>query len=58
MRDFDTSFTEDGGAVALADIDATLIDVAGDNLVSLSVTITNQLDGTAETLTSRPDGHE
>ena len=48
--DFDTSFTEDGGAVSIVDTDATLSDVDSANLVSLLVTITNQLDGTAETL--------
>ena len=43
--DFDTAFTEDGGAVAIADVDASLIDVDNVNLISLTVTITNQLDG-------------
>ena len=37
--DFDTISTEDGGAVAIADIDATLIDVDNVNLISLTVTI-------------------
>jgi len=54
--DFDTIFTEDGGAVAIADVDASLIDVDNVNLVSLTVTITNQLDGTAETLAADVTG--
>ena len=33
--DFDTIFTEDGGAIAIADIDASLIDVDDVNLISL-----------------------
>ncbi len=41
--DFDTSFTEDAGAVLIADADATLGNAA--NLTALDVTITNQLDG-------------
>ena len=48
--DFDTAFTEDGGAVAIADVDASLSDVDNVNLVSLTVTITNQLDVADETL--------
>ena len=48
--DFDTIFTEDGGPVSIADVDASLSDVDNVNLVSLTVTITNQLDGVAETL--------
>ena len=54
--DFDTAFTEDGGAVAIADVDASLIDVDNVNLISLTVTITNQLDGTAETLAADVTG--
>ena len=46
--DFDTSFTEDGPAVLIADLDATLGNVT--ELTALDVTITNQLDGVLETL--------
>ena len=39
-------WTEDGGAVAVVDTDATLID-GDENLTSVTVTITNLLDGTS-----------
>jgi len=48
--DFNSTFTEDGGAVAITDADATLTDINDAALLSLTVTITNQLDGVAETL--------
>ena len=51
--DFAQTWTEDGGAVALVDADGTLIDADG-NLTSLMVTITNLLDGAAESLTANP----
>ena len=55
--DFDTSLHRRlRGAVAIADVDATLIDIDNVNLVSLTVTITNQLDGTAETLAADDHG--
>ena len=54
--DFNTSFTEDGGAVSIADVDATLSDADSTDLVSLLVTITNQLDGVAETLAADTPG--
>jgi hypothetical protein len=54
--DFATTFTEDGGAVAVADADATLSDLDNANLASLSVTITNQLDGSSEVLAANTVG--
>jgi VCBS repeat-containing protein len=53
---FTTSFTEDGGAVLIADADAALSDVDNANLSSLTVTITNLLDGAAESLTANTAG--
>ena len=54
--DFATTFTEDGGAVAIADSDATLSDLSDANLSSLTVTITNLLDGAAESLAANTAG--
>ncbi|MCP5303552.1 MAG: tandem-95 repeat protein [Pseudomonadales bacterium] len=55
--DFLITFTENGGAVSLADvIDASLIDVDGGNLVGLTVTLSNPLDGTSELLTADTSG--
>jgi len=54
--DYDTTFTEDGGAVLIADSDATISDVDDTNLESLTVTITNLLDGTAESLAADTTG--
>jgi len=53
---FSTTFTEDGPAVFVADADATLSDVDSATLQSLSVTITNLLDGPAESLTASTGG--
>jgi hypothetical protein len=50
-NDHVTSWTEDGGAVLVAAGDSTLID-ADENLTSLTVTIANLLDGTAESLSA------
>ena len=54
--DYVTTFVEDGGAVVIADADATIVDPDSANLVSLTVTITNLLDGTAESLTANTTG--
>ncbi|MEQ8786456.1 MAG: DUF2341 domain-containing protein [Pirellulaceae bacterium] len=54
--DFSSSFTEDGGAVLIADADAALSDVDSTNLSSLTVTITNLLDGAAESLSANTAG--
>jgi len=54
--DFNTTFTEAGGAVLIADADAILSDVDGGNLVSLFVTLTNPLDGVSETLAADTTG--
>ena len=54
--DYATSFTENGGAVAVVDTDATLADAEATTLESLEVTITNLLDGTAESLSANTSG--
>ena len=47
---YQTTFTEDAGAVAIADTDATLTDGDDTELVSMTIVITNLLDGTDESL--------
>ncbi|WKN43072.1 tandem-95 repeat protein [Tunicatimonas pelagia] len=47
---YEGSFTEDGGAVAIADDDAAISDADDTNLESLTVVITNLQDGTDESL--------
>ena len=54
--DFATTFTEDSGPVALTDADASLTDVDNSTLQSLTVTITNPLDGAAESLSADTAG--
>ena len=54
--DFDASWTEDAGPVAIADVDAVLTDVDSINLTSLTVTITNLLDGATEVLAADTGG--
>ena len=54
--DFATTFTEDLGPVAIADVDATLLDVDDANLTALTVTITNLLDGASEVLAANTSG--
>ncbi|QDV42402.1 hypothetical protein Enr13x_22470 [Stieleria neptunia] len=55
--DFGATFVEGGGAVLIADAaDAVLTDVDSTNLTSLVVTITNVLDGVAESLTADTTG--
>ena len=44
------TFTEDGPAIAIAQSDATLTDVDSANLTSMTVTLTNRPDGSAESL--------
>lgn len=54
---FNAVFTEDGGAVPIADpIDATLADLDNVSLTSITVTITNLLDGAAEALSANTSG--
>ncbi|HEY3595029.1 MAG TPA: Ig-like domain-containing protein, partial [Polyangiaceae bacterium] len=53
---FATTFTEDGGPVALADVDATLTDSDSPNLASLTVTIANLQDGALESLSANTAG--
>ncbi|MFK7732564.1 MAG: beta strand repeat-containing protein, partial [Pseudomonadales bacterium] len=50
------SFTEAAGAVSAVDIDANISDTDSSTLDSLTVTITNQLDGTAEILSANTSG--
>jgi hypothetical protein len=49
---FAATFTSGGGSVAIADADATLVDVDSANLQSLVVTITNRQNGSSESLTA------
>ena len=49
--DFNGTFTEDGGEVAVADTDTAITD-DGNTHLTLTVTLTNPLDGTAESLSS------
>ncbi len=51
-----TTFTEDGGPVALADSDATLSDADSTHIQSLTVTITNLLDSSSEVLSADTTG--
>ncbi|PAY20765.1 hypothetical protein CKO51_04555 [Rhodopirellula sp. SM50] len=54
---YDASFIEGGGAVLVADVtDATLADLDSLNLLSLTATITNAIDGAAETLSADTSG--
>jgi uncharacterized repeat protein (TIGR01451 family) len=55
LRDYATTYTEDDPPVALVDSDATLVDVES-NIASLTITLTNPLDGSAETLAADVDG--
>ena len=54
-NDFSTSFDEGGAAVLVADTDATLVD-SDENLTGMTVTITNLLDGAAESLAANTSG--
>jgi hypothetical protein len=54
---FRTTFTEDAGPVAIVDpSDATLVDIDSPTLASLTVTITNPLNGQDEVLNADPGG--
>ncbi|MGH8651021.1 MAG: cadherin domain-containing protein, partial [Gammaproteobacteria bacterium] len=53
---FATTFTEDGGAVVVADADAVLTDADSTTLTELVVTIINPLDGAAESLSANTAG--
>jgi len=50
--DYVATFTEDGGSAFITDADASLADVDNTTLQSLTVTITNPLDGAAESLSA------
>ncbi|MGE0642509.1 MAG: tandem-95 repeat protein [Nitrospira sp.] len=55
--DYQVTFTENGGAVSIVDAaDALLIDVDGGNLMGLTVTLSNPLDGASEVLTANTSG--
>ncbi|MET0074000.1 MAG: Ig-like domain-containing protein [Candidatus Thiodiazotropha lotti] len=54
--DFAAAFTEDGGAVSIADADAVLSDIDSPTLQSLTVTITNLSDGASESLAANTSG--
>ena len=53
---FVASFTEDNGPVAIADSDSVLTDTDSSNLTSLTVTISNLLDGASEVLAANVSG--
>ncbi|MEZ5728592.1 MAG: FG-GAP-like repeat-containing protein [Burkholderiaceae bacterium] len=53
---FSATFTENGGPVSIADIDATVADPDSANLDSITVTITNLLDGASEVLAANTGG--
>ena len=52
VSDFATIWTEDSGAVLVADSDATIIDNTSSNLTSLTITLTNPLNLDSETLSA------
>ena len=54
--DFATGWTEGGGSTLIADADAVLSDSDSTNLESLTVTITNQFDGSNEILSADTTG--
>lgn len=54
--DFTRTWTEDGGPVIVADTDATITDQDSANLQSLTATITNRQNGTAEVLDATTSG--
>ncbi|MDG5469299.1 Ig-like domain-containing protein [Deltaproteobacteria bacterium IMCC39524] len=52
---FSTTFTEGNGAVTIADTDSDITDVDSANLTQMTVTLTNALDGSAESLSIAAD---
>ena len=54
--DHGVAFTEDGGAVLLADADAAISDLDGGTLDGLTVSLTNLQDGAAESLSATTTG--
>ncbi|MEZ5728889.1 MAG: cadherin domain-containing protein, partial [Burkholderiaceae bacterium] len=53
---FATTFTENGGPTIIADADAAIADPDSVNLASMTVTITNLLDGASEVLAANTGG--
>ncbi|WP_230971554.1 cadherin domain-containing protein [Nitrogeniibacter aestuarii] len=54
--DYFGAWTDGGGPVAIADADATIVDSDSSNLTSLTVTISNAIDGTNEVLAADTTG--
>ncbi|WP_227814678.1 cadherin domain-containing protein [Nitrogeniibacter aestuarii] len=54
--DYFGAWTDGGGPVAIADADATIVDSDSSNLASLTVTISNAIDGTNEVLAADTTG--
>ena len=54
--DFSATWTEGAGPALVADSDASLVDIDSASLASLTVTLTNALDGTAEILSADTTG--
>ncbi len=50
------TWTENGGPVAISDTDATITDSDSTTLTSMVVSITNRLDGSAESLAANTSG--
>jgi len=55
-NDANATFTEDGGAVSIVDANLTVTDSDSSNLISATVSITNLLDGTDESLSALTTG--
>ncbi len=53
---YSAAFTENGGPIAIVDADATVLNPSGSTLDSMSVTLTNLLDGNAESLLADTSG--
>ncbi|MCX7418541.1 MAG: DUF4347 domain-containing protein [Planctomycetia bacterium] len=53
---YSAAFTENGGPVAIVDTDVTVLNPSGSTLDSINVTLTNLLDGNAESLLANTSG--
>ncbi|MBW4659644.1 MAG: tandem-95 repeat protein [Drouetiella hepatica Uher 2000/2452] len=48
--DYKTTFTEGGSAIAIGDVDVSVMDFDNTNIASATITLTNRLDGAADVL--------
>ena len=53
---FNRTFTENGGAVTIADVDATIVDIDSVNLTGMTVSLSANPDGAAESLSANTTG--